>query len=540
MRILPQNATIDDHPVGLRAGEKLDTDQLGVHAMAGSTAGSHQVAASIKQKFNNVRRNLSDGIAPLLPEYFPVAWKLGLSISIMILLGMAVLGSVLMSSQLSRMQSQADEFGGTLAQQLADTTREPLLAEDHFSVNIILGNLLQSESLRGAALFDSNGALIEQVGSLPRDTLPTANSNMLRWRNGTEQLTTYFAPVKVNELTAGHAAISLSRAPIDAAREAVRQTILTATLVMSLIAIVVAFLVSRRLSRPIHDLLEAATALRAGNLEFRLSDRRNDEIGQLVDAYHNMASGLLEKNQVEKVLSRFVSPTVAKKMMSDLKQVSLGGREVEATVVFADIVGFTRLSESIAPDAVAELLNAYFNAISMAATFYRGTIDKYMGDCAMIIFGIPEDDSEHSYHGLCCAIMIQRLVDRLNVLRSSRGLTTVNFRIGINTGTMLAGNLGSHDRMQYTVVGDSVNLASRLSNMAGAGEVVACSEMVTKPNIQSRVRLRQSGAMRVRGRSESVDTFIVEGVHAQSETLMEQRIATFISQLMDLPLRAAE
>ena len=76
--------------------------------------------------------------------------------------------------------------------------------------------------------------------------------------------------------------------------------------------------------------------------------------------------------------------------------------------------------------------------------------------------------------------------------------------------------------------------------MAGAGEVVACSEMVTKPNIQSRVRLRQSGAMRVRGRSESVDTFIVEGVHAQSETLMEQRIATFISQLMDLPLRAAE
>lgn len=515
-------------------------DQFGVGAMAGSTAGLHQVGASIRQKFVNVRRNISDSVGPLLPEYFPVAWKLGLSISLMILLGMAVLGSLLMNSQLSRMQSQADEFGRTLAQQLADTTREPLLAEDHFSLNIILGNLLQSDSLHGAALFDSNGALIEQVGSLPKDILPTANGNMLRWQNGRELLTTYFAPVKINELTAGHAAISLSRAPIDAAREEVRQTILTATLVMSLIAIIVAFLVSRRLSQPIHDLLEAATALRSGNLEFRLSERRNDEIGQLVDAYHNMASGLLEKNQVEKVLSRFVSPTVAKKMMSDLKQVSLGGREVEATVVFADIVGFTRLSESIAPDAVAELLNAYFDAISMAATFYRGTIDKYMGDCAMIVFGVPEDDAEHSYHGLCCAIMIQRLVDRLNVLRSRRGLTTVNFRIGINTGTMLAGNLGSHDRMQYTVVGDAVNLASRLSNMAGAGEVVASSEMVTDPNIRPRVRLRQSGAMRVRGRSESVSTFIVEGVHAQSETLMEQRIATFINQLMDAPRRATE
>lgn len=511
-----------------------------VRAMAGSTAGLHQVGSTFKQKFSNVHRNIGDSLDPLLPEYFPVAWKLGLSISLMLLLGMAVLGSLIMNSQLARMQNQADEFGFTLAQQLADTTREPLLAEDHFSINIVLGNLMQSDSLYGAALFDRDNHLLEQVGSLPADILPTANANMLRWQNDNELLTTYFAPVRINELTAGHAAISLSRAPIDAARKEAKQTIVTVTLVMSLIAIIVAFFVSRRLSRPIHDLLEAANALRGGNLEFRLAERRNDEIGQLVEAYHNMASGLLEKAHVEKVLSRFVSPTVAKNMMADLQQVSLGGREVEATVVFADIVGFTHLSESIAPDAVAELLNAYFTAISIAATFYRGTIDKYMGDCAMIVFGVPEDDSEHSYHGLCCAIMIQRLVERLNTLRRQRGLTTVSFRIGINSGSMLAGNLGSHDRMQYTVVGDSVNLASRLSNMAGAGEIVAAHEMVTAPNIRSRVRLHSSGAMRVRGRTESVDTFIVEGVHAHSETLMEQRIATFISQLMDAPLSATK
>ena len=528
-------------PVGFEAGRAgKDETITRVRAMAGSTAGLHQVGVSIRDKFVNVRRNLSDSLGPLLPDYFPVAWKLGLSISIMILLGMAVLGSLIMNSQLDRMQQQADQFGSTLAQQLADTTREPLLAEDTFSLNIILGNLMQSDSLRGAALFDRHGNLIEQAGTLPQDILPTAGGSLLRWRSGNEMLTTYFAPVRINDLTAGHAAVSVSRAPIDAARQEVRSAILTATLVMSLIAIVVAFLVSRRLSQPIHDLLEAASALRDGNLEFRLSDRRNDEIGQLVDAYHNMASGLLEKNQVEKVLSRFVSPTVAKKMMADLKQVSLGGREVEATVVFADIVGFTRLSESITPDAVAELLNAYFDAISMAATFYRGTIDKYMGDCAMIVFGVPEDDAEHAYHGLCCAVMIQRLVDRLNIMRQRRGLTTVSFRIGINSGNMLAGNLGSHDRMQYTVVGDSVNLASRLSNMASAGEVVASEEMVSNPNVRPRVRLRQSGAMRIRGRNESVNTFIVEGVHAQSETLMEQRIATFINQLMDTPRRAAE
>ena len=81
---------------------------------------------------------------------------------------------------------------------------------------------------------------------------------------------------------------------------------------------------------------------------------------------------------------------VAHNMMADLDQVQLGGRDVQATVVFADIVGFTRLSETLAPDAIAEMLNVYFDAITTATTFYRGTIDKYMGDCAVIVFGVPE------------------------------------------------------------------------------------------------------------------------------------------------------
>src|SRR5690606_31120312 len=129
------------------------------------------------------------------------------------------------------------------------------------------------------------------------------------------------------------------------------------------------------------------------------------------------------------------------------------------------------------------------------------------------------------------------LVKRLNLYRASRGLTTVEFRIGINSGPMLAGNLGSRDRMQYTVVGDSVNLASRLSNMAGAGEVIVPQELAVQPNIRSRVRSRQSGAMRVRGKSEPIMTYVVEGVHAQSETLMEQRVAQFLNDLMDEPRR---
>ena len=351
------------------------------------------------------------------------------------------------------------------------------------------------------------------------------------WELQDEPVTTYYATVDVNDSVAGYTAISLSDRPIMAARESVQDTMINATLIMSVIAIIASFLISRRLARPIHDLLEATSAMRRGDLNYRIQDRRNDEIGGLIEAYNTMAHGMLEKDQVEQVLKRFVSPSVAHNMMADLDQVQLGGRDVQATVVFADIVGFTRLSETLAPDAIAEMLNVYFDAITTATTFYRGTIDKYMGDCAMIVFGVPEKDDEHLFHGLCCAVMIQRMVERLNEFRRARGHTTVEFRIGINSGAMLAGNLGSRERMQYTVVGDTVNLASRLSNMAGGNEIIAAAPLLTNPNIASRVRATEYGAMRIRGKAEPVSTFRIDGVHALSETLMEQRIAQFLAKL---------
>ncbi|MEH6708731.1 MAG: adenylate/guanylate cyclase domain-containing protein [Alloalcanivorax venustensis] len=485
---------------------------------------ANQPKASWKARFDAL-------IQPYIPEYFPVAWKMGLSISALILIGMTLLAFILLNNQLQRMRDQADSFGNAIATQLAHTAREPLLAEDRFLLKVHINNLVRSDSIAGAALFNREGEPIDQAGVQPPASAPSS-AEVRRW-GGLEEdaMSTYFAPVRVNDNLAGSVAVTLSDRSITLAQREVRNTLITATLAMGVLAIIASFLISRRLAQPIHNLLAATSAMRKGDLQYRIQERRNDEIGHLIEAYNGMAHGMLEKDQVERVLQRFVSPSVARKMMANLDQVTLGGRDVTATVVFADIVGFTRLSESLAPEAVADMLNVYFDAISAASDFYRGTIDKYMGDCAMIVFGVPEEDSEHLFHGLCCAVMIQRLVTRLNEYRDARGLTTVEFRIGMNSGAMLAGNLGSRERMQYTVVGDTVNLASRLSNMAGAGEIIAASAIMEDPNIGSRVRATEYGAMRVRGRQEPVGTFRVDGVHALSETLMEQRIAQFLAEI---------
>lgn len=483
-----------------------------------------------RYNLRNFGRRLLDSLRPLLPDYLPVAWKLGLTFSVLVLLGMTLLGSVILSTQLADMQAQSDRLGQTIAKQLADTAREPLLANDEFNLKVLIHNLGESENLAGAALFNRDLRPLEQAGLLPPEAVPTISGPVRHWHHDDAPMTTYFAPISAEEHTAGYVAVTLSGEPIATAQAHAQRTMVTATVVMGLVAIILAFIISRRLAQPLHDLIAATSAMRAGDLNYRLQNTSNDEIGQLITAYNAMARGLLEKNQVERVLSRFVSPRVAQQMMADIGEVQLGGREVVGSVLFADIVGFTRLSERMAPDAVAELLNCYFNAICRATDFYRGTIDKYMGDCAMLVFGVPEADSEHLYHALCCAVMIQRLVERLNERRRAQGLVTVEFRIGINAGAMLAGNLGSQDRMQYTVVGDVVNLASRLSNMAGAGEIIIPEALVRDPNIASRLRSSVAGTMRVRGKTDPVLTYRVEGVHAHSETLMEQRIAHFICQ----------
>jgi adenylate cyclase len=487
---------------------------------------------SAQTRLRIIRQRISELVAAYTPSYFPVAWKMGLVISLLVVLGMSLLGSIVIRSQVSSMQSQADTFGHAIASQFADSAREPLLAQDGFTLKVLVNNLTQGDGLLGAAVFDHNGKSLQSTGDIPPQTGQPITPLRRVWKVKGITLATYTAPIKAKNLVAGYVAISLSQRPINQAQQQAEHTIIIATLLMSLLIIMASFLVSSWLARPIQNLVSAAKALHAGDLHFRLHERRNDELGQLIESYNKMASGLLEKNQVEKVLSRFVSPSVAGKMMRDIDQIQLGGREVDATIIFADIAGFTRLSEKLTPDALAHLLNDYFNAISCASRFYRGTIDKYVGDCAMIVFGVPEEDSEHLYHGLCCALMAQRLIARVNEWRARQGHVTVNFRIGINSGKVLAGNLGSSDRMQYTVVGDTVNLASRLSDLAHANEVLLPLHLLGNSDIASRFRFHANNKdIRIRGKSETVTTALLEGMHPQLEAIMEQRVNQFMEQL---------
>ena len=146
----------------------------------------------------------------------------------------------------------------------------------------------------------------------------------------------------------------------------------------------------------------------------------------------------------------------------------------------------------------------------------------------MVVFGVPEEDAEHKFNALACAVMIQRLVNRLNAIRISEGKFAIHFRIGVNTGSMLAGNMGSQDRMQYTVVGEAVNLASRLHTAAAKDQIAITEQLYNDKDIKWRIHATRHKSIQLRGIAEPVSTYLVNDVSASYRTTMDAQIEEII------------
>ena len=298
---------------------------------------------------------------------------------------------------------------------------------------------------------------------------------------------------------------------------------------MIIIGLLSAYLLSKIITKPIYKLISASRRIASGDYETRFDKNYNDELGVLSDSLNSMTQGLIHKAVVEQALSRYVSPKVAKEVLADTEARELGGRNVNASVVFADIVDFTRMSEEMTAAEVSTLLNTYFSYIDMASHICHGHVDKYIGDCAMLLFGAPEEDPDHTFHAVYCAILIQQVIKQLNIKRSSLGERVVEFRVGVNSGEMLAGNMGSMSRMEYTVLGDAVNLASRLASKSMPSATLVDASLALDENISRRIEFEYFEQLTVKGKLEPVNAYFIKGVLPALQSRLNIDIETILS-----------
>ena len=315
-------------------------------------------------------------------------------------------------------------------------------------------------------------------------------------------------------ITPGHAAIALQRSlKAELAPSLPLERFLLVLLIASLAAAaVVAAVLSRNLSRPLQALAAHTRVIARGDYATRLKLGRADEIGQLAGAFNRMSEGLAERDRVRDLLDKNVSPEVAAQLMRDGG--ALGGEEREVTVLFVDLRSFTRLSESLPPREVLSLLNRYFDRMSGIVEIYHGIVDKYIGDAIMAIFGAPVAQPGHADNAILAALEMQSALARLNAELATEGRAKLSFGIGINTARIIAGNIGSSRRLNYSVVGDGVNVAARLQDLTRMSQfradiLVSASTMGAATRAY---RVRNLGAAPVRGRDEPVEVFAVEAV----------------------------
>jgi class 3 adenylate cyclase len=224
--------------------------------------------------------------------------------------------------------------------------------------------------------------------------------------------------------------------------------------------------ISRGLSVPIHELVAGTAEIQRGNFAVQVPLRSRDELGHLAGSFNAMARELELKERVRNVLDLIADKDVAAELMSG--RLSLGGELRDVSILFCDIRGFTAFTERMQPAEIVDFLNEHMTALTAVVYDHRGVVDKFVGDLVMAIFGAPKSYGDDAYNAVRCAQGMIAARQRLNV--SSRYCVTVG--IGIASGTVVAGRIGSKDRLSYTVLGERVNLASRLCATAGSMEIL--------------------------------------------------------------------
>ncbi|HUQ49409.1 MAG TPA: adenylate/guanylate cyclase domain-containing protein [Terriglobales bacterium] len=207
-------------------------------------------------------------------------------------------------------------------------------------------------------------------------------------------------------------------------------------------------------------------------------------------------------------LERFLSPEVVELIASNPGGVRLGGVNQKTTVMFADIRGFTNLSERLGPEQVVEILNEYFTRVTDVIFDHGGMLDKYIGDAVMAVFGAPISKGNDALNAVRAACDIQRMVVQLNRDAAVRKWPELHVGIGINTGIVTAGNIGSPRRLDYTVIGDTVNIASRLMSNASPDQIIISID--TASEIGSGFKMTSLPAMKVKGKAEPLAAFDID------------------------------
>lgn len=279
--------------------------------------------------------------------------------------------------------------------------------------------------------------------------------------------------------------------------------------IILILSFLLSIVISRFYSKPLLRLKDCAQSIANGNYDIRTGITTGDELGILSDTFNDMAVSLKEKELMYDTFGKVVTPEIRNWLLQG--NTNLGGETVCATILFCDIRGFTTLSEQINPKQVVTLLNKYFSSMEQCIVKHKGIINKYIGDAIMAIFGVPLSNPNQALDAYNCCLDMRKTLIELNKELEAENLPQIRFGIGLHTGNVLAGNIGSNSRMEYTVIGDTVNVASRIESLC---KEYNCDLLISETTVEGMVScegdlpmLQSMGETQIRGRKTAITIY---------------------------------
>ena len=409
-------------------------------------------------------------------------------------------------------------------------------------VNIsTLTSLMREQTLSHVAIYDINGVPLGSTLFTREETFPVSGDHALlvihTQDHSSLNRTLVVNSVSYSELLGpwevrlgndfGIMGTSLEKTFLLSSNKATRIEIFVLVTVAILLVVTIGIFLANRITRPLVRLVHASSQVAQGNLAVKVDARGNDEVAILSHSFNNMVAGLQEGYVYRDLLGRTVSPEVRDQLRQTFSSgnVRLEGQQAVATVLMTDIRSFTTLSEQADPATVLSWLNEYFGAMVPIITNNGGVVNKFDGDAMLAFFGIlPKKLSPKQGALSACkaALEMKAAIDKLNEERSSRGEPVLITGIGLNTGVVIAGGLGSIDRLHYTIIGDTVNTTQRLESLtrelySGTGIVVGHTTYTALAEFRSSFIFEPLGSREVKGRTEQVQVYNLVGLDKSSQ-----------------------
>ncbi len=437
----------------------------------------------------------------------------------------------------SEIQREIELRGIAIARTLALNSEDPLALDDDLYLVTLLADAMKDPDVRYAMVVDTLGKIraADNTDLWGKDYVPPSGASRIL-EDGVVVITTeaqghnynlYDIAVPVvlvgnkERRMIGTVHLGISGEEIVKATRRVQVTIGVIALVVFLIGILASMGFASLLTRPVFSLMDAVKELGKGNLNVSARVISSDEIGVLARTFNQMIASLREKEVIKDAFRRYVSKQVAEEIFKEPDRYlsALKGERKRVSVLFADIRGFTPMAEKMAPEKVVSILNEYLTYMTSAVFKYKGTLDKFIGDCVMAVYGAPLSVHNPTEMAVKTAVEIQKKVAELNSKRVSSGEDPVYVGIGINTGEVVVGNIGSSERMDYTVIGDNVNLAARIQAKANEMGVEILISGSAYDEVKDIVVARELPPVRVKGKSEPVRIYVVEGLREGVELM---------------------